>query len=43
MFVNQPSMDDVPPPPPMMAPPPPLVKQDIFSGVNEKIQVAQFV
>jgi hypothetical protein len=40
-----PSMDDIPlpppmddvPPPPMMAPPPPLVKQNIFSGVNEKI------
>jgi hypothetical protein len=34
------SMDDIPlppPPPPMMAPPPPLVKQNIFSGVNEKI------
>ena len=33
-----PPMDDVPPLPPMMAPPPPpLVKQDIFSRVNEKI------
>jgi outer membrane autotransporter protein len=32
-----PSTDDVPAPPPMMAPPPPLVKQDIFSGVNERI------
>lgn len=45
MVPTPPSMDDVPPPPPMMAPPPPpmmappppLVKQDIFSGVNEKI------
>jgi outer membrane autotransporter protein len=32
-----PMMAPPPPPPPMMAPPPPLVKQDIFSGVNERI------
>jgi len=38
MVPTLPSMDDVPPLPPMMAPPPPpLVKQDIFSRVNEKI------
>jgi hypothetical protein len=33
-----PPMDDVPPPPlTMTPPPPPPVKQDIFAGINEKI------
>ncbi len=37
MVPTQPSMDDVPPPLFMMAPPPPPVKQNIFAGINEKI------